>query len=92
MPAGIGYGRQNALALTARAAQGIPQPLAAPVGTPTVPDLLALLRSGQVSAEALLAFLSMLAGLGPGGVPQAPEAEAPSEIEQAFLAQGGQGA
>jgi len=78
--------RPHPLASAARAAEGIPAPSAVPgAAAQTVPDLLAQIKAGQVSAEVIIALLSLLAGQGMGGLPQGPGAPEAEGIEAAFL-------
>jgi hypothetical protein len=77
-----------ALANAARAAQGIPQALPSAGGAGdqplALPDLLAAMKSGQFSPQALLQLLAMLLGNGQAGPTQAaPQTSSP--IEQAYL-------
>jgi hypothetical protein len=76
------------LSALARAAQGIPSgaPGAPAPGAAGGTDILAALKNGQISAEALLQLISMLIS---GGAP--PQASAPSQegspLQAAFLGQ-----
>lgn len=83
-----------ALSQAARGASGIPVPDAsAPAGGggDQLTALLEQLRSGQMSAEQLIALLTALTGLGAGGVPAAPASpNAGNPIEAAMLGLGGQ--
>ncbi len=74
------------LAAMARDAQGIPQDIGGAGAQPALalPDILAALKSGQISREALLQLITMLASSG-----QLPQGQAPSSpVEAAML--GGQ--
>lgn len=80
MPMGTGYTPDQMAAMGRTAPEG--QPGAVPVAT-DANELLALLKSGRMPAEALIQLLAMLAGMGAEGGQMAPQEEG-SPIEQAF--------
>jgi hypothetical protein len=82
VPAGIPDPRVDAMMQQTMAPQGMPM---MPPGVGPSVDLRALLRSGAISAEQLLAIVAMLAGM--GGAPQGP-APAPDMMD-AFTGGGG---
>jgi len=88
------YPAAYGLSANARAAAGVPAPGAIPAASgadaaaaPGIAELLAALRSGQVSAGSLLQLLALISGLGAGGLPTAGGggAEESSPVEAAFL-------
>lgn len=87
MPNNLPVSRARApLANAARARQGVPDSLpvhSTPVtGQAELPDLLLMLRSGQISPEVLIQLLSALGGLGTQ-LPAGPGAPG-GEIAEAF--------
>lgn len=77
-----GMGAQTiANALGARVAQGM-NPQALPMDDGSTPEgLLKMLASGKIGAEQLIALLTMISGLGPGGLQQGGGPPAPGGAE-----------
>jgi hypothetical protein len=76
------------LAAQVRQGQGVQVKASGPSLSTQQPqiDVLAMLKSGQMSAASLIQFLSMMAGMGPQGM-QGPQAGQTSPIEEAMSAE-----
>ena len=84
----------RALAAAARQSSGTPQKGAIAGDALSPDDLLLKLRSGQVSAGALLQLLAMIAGMGaqgPGQMMQGPPQGGGNPIQDAMMQGGGGG-